>query len=454
MASNKPGFALGLQAAAAVVDGAARGGECMLHGVSTDTRSLQAGELFVALRGPSFDGHAFLDQARERGAAACMVEPDVQTALPRIEVNDTRQSLGRLAAAWRARFAVPVVGVTGSNGKTSVKEMLAAVFAHRGAVLATRGNLNNDIGVPLTLLGLDRAHEAAVIEMGANHPGEIAALTRIARPNVGVVTNAGAAHLEGFGNLEGVARAKGELFAGLPEDGVAVINSDDGFAPLWRELAGARRCVSFGMDSEAELGGEWTPVAEGGRLQLRTPTGEVELTLSAPGRHNAMNALAAAAAAYSAGASLQEIRLGLEAFRPAPGRLQFKPGRNGGHLLDDTYNANPDSLQAAFRVLTAQPGRHWLALGDMGELGPEAAAMHERVGVQARDCGVQRLYAAGELAAHAARGFGAGAVRFADAEEMAAALAVDFGEDVTLLVKGSRRMRMERVVEALSGGQV
>lgn len=446
------GLSMDLQSVASAVDGRLRGANCTVHGVSTDTRTLQPGELFVALRGPSYDGHAFVSQAGERGAAACMVEEGSASLLPLIQVDDTRRALARLATVWRGRFSLPVIGVTGSNGKTSVKEMLAAIFARRGPVLATRGNLNNDIGVPLTLFGLDATHQAAIIEMGANHPGEIAGLTEIVRPAVGVVTNAGAAHLEGFGGLEGVARAKGELFAGLAAEGIAVINTDDRFAPLWRELAGSRRCIGFGLQAPADVSGTWTPLPEGSELGLRTPTGEVQLVLAAPGRHNALNALAAAAAAYAAGASLEEIRCGLEAFRSVSGRLQFKPGLRGARILDDTYNANPDSLQAALAVLSEQPGRHWLALGDMGELGPGAAALHEQVGVDARACGVQRLYAVGELAAHAAHGFGAGAERFADPAGLIDALEQELAGDVALLVKGSRRMRMERVVEAVSGG--
>lgn len=449
------GFALGLRETAAILGASWEGARDLpLQGVSTDTRSLQGGELFVALRGPQFDGHDFLMQARAAGAAACLIEGDAPAALPAIRVADTRRALGQLAAAWRARFDLPLVGVTGSNGKTTVKEMLAAILGRDGPVLATRGNLNNDIGLPLTLFGLDRVHCAAVIEMGANHPGEIAALTGIARPTVGVVTNAGSAHLEGFGSLEGVAQAKGELFAGLPADAVAVINADDRFAALWHTQAAARRVLHFGLDAEAEVRGSWEPSADGGRLAMATPAGALDIRLALPGRHNALNALAAAAAALAAGASLDSIGAGLEDFRPVAGRLQWRTARNGARLLDDTYNANPDSLEAGLPVLTSAPGQHWLVLGDMGELGDGAVALHRRAGEMARAAGVERLFAIGDLAREAAAGFGDGARHFVDPQALVAALAAELDAGVTILVKGSRRMRMERVVEALLGGRV
>ncbi len=444
------GFCMPLAEAAALLDAECRGSEAELRGVSTDTRALQPGALFVALRGPNFDGHAFVDAARQAGAAAAMVEHFVPGGLPQLRVPDTGRALGALAAHWRGRFQIPVVGVTGSNGKTTVKEMLAAILARRGAVLATRGNLNNDIGVPLTLFGLDARHRGAVIEMGANHAGEIARLARLARPSVGVVTNAGAAHLEGFGSVQGVARAKGELFEALPADAVAVVNADDAHAALWLQLAAGRTVLRFGLEAVAEVHAQWQAQADGTAMHLSAPQGETRLRLALPGRHNVMNALAAAAAALAAGATLDDVRAGLDGFTGVAGRLQLRTGRGGMRLLDDSYNANPDSLAAGLEVLAGLPGRRWLVLGDMGELGPGAHALHVRAGALARACDVERLFACGPLAAAAAEGFGAGALAFDSQEALIAALQESVSDQVVALVKGSRRMHMERVVAALS----
>jgi UDP-N-acetylmuramoyl-tripeptide--D-alanyl-D-alanine ligase len=422
-------------------------------GVSTDSRALERDNLFVALHGPHFDGHAFLDQAMQRGAAAALVDCAVETALPNLRVQDTRTGLGQLAAAWRARHTMPLVAVTGSNGKTTVKEMIAAILGQRGPLLVTQGNLNNDIGVPLTLLRLERTHRHAVIEMGANHPGEISYLTRIARPTVALITNAGPAHLEGFGSIEGVARAKGELYQGLSMDGIAVINSDDVYAPLWREFADAHRMITFGLQAPADVRAEWRAEAGGSLLQLTAPAGTIQVKLSLPGRHNVMNALAAAAAALAAGAALPDIKKGLEAMRPVHGRLERTPGLGGAELMDDTYNANPASLQAALDVLAACATRKWLVLGDMGELGEAAAALHEQAGEWARAAGVEALYATGELSRHTVRTFGAGSEHFANHATLIAALTRRLEREnsaVTILIKGSRSAHMEEVVAALS----
>ncbi len=446
---------------AAAVEGELLDGDAVFTAVSTDSRELPAGALFVALRGERFDGHAFVAEAARQGAAAALLEVASDAALPQLRVADSRVALGRLAAWRRAQFDGPLVAVTGSNGKTTVKEMLAAILGRRGPLLATRGNLNNDIGVPLTLMRLADEQQAAVIEMGANHPGEIAYLAAIADPTVGVVTNAGRAHLEGFGGIEGVARAKGELFAGLGPDGVAVINADDLYAPLWRGLAGERRVLSFGLEADAAVSArEWLTAVEGEQLVSRfllvTPAGEVPVLLALPGRHNVMNALAAAAAGLAAGATLEEIAAGLAAVQAPAGRLTPRRGPDGCRLLDDSYNANPGSLRAGLEVLTALPGRHWLVLGDMAELGGNAARLHAEMGELARELGVERLYAVGEVAGAAAEGFGAGAQAFAEQGEaiaaLRAALAEAGGAELTLLVKGSRLARMERVIQGLTEG--
>jgi len=444
-------MAMRLSEAAAVLEAHRSGADVRFAGLSTDTRTLTTDNLFFALVGPRFDGHDYVEQARAAGAAAAAVSRGIDTMLPLLQVDDTRLALGRLAAHWRGRFAFPVIGVTGSNGKTTVKEMLAAILSTAGPVLATRGNLNNDIGVPLTLAGLAPEHIGAVIEMGANHPGEIAYLTTLARPTVGIVTNAGPAHLEGFGSIAGVARAKGELFAGLADDAVAVINADDTYADLWRGLAGKRRVLSFGLTADADVSGDYRSSDGHARLRLRTPVGGAELDLPMPGRHNALNALGAAAAALATGADLATVRRGLESLMPVAGRLQRRRRRDGGIVLDDTYNANPGSLAAAIDVLCEMPAPRWLVFGDMGELGPEAAALHAEVGAYARAAGIDALYCLGELAAQAARSFGPGARACMDFDELLAALRADLNAEVTLLVKGSRRMGMERVVRALAG---
>jgi UDP-N-acetylmuramoyl-tripeptide--D-alanyl-D-alanine ligase len=450
---NASGFGMQLHEAAQAIGARHAGPDVWLQGVSTDTRTLQPGQLFVALRGPNHDGHDYLAEAMARGAAGCLVE-QVVTDCPAILVEDTRLALGQLARAWRRRFDIPLVAITGSNGKTTVKEMLAAILARPdasqpGEVLATRGNLNNDIGLPLTLLELDARHRSAVVELGANHAGEIDYLTHIALPDVALITNAGPAHLEGFGSLEGVARAKGEIFAGLADNGTAVINADDAFAPLWRERAAPHRIVTFGLQPGAEVTARWQAGANGSRLQVTTPQGEVEITLALLGQHNVMNALAAIAAATALAVPLATLRTGLESLRPVPGRLELKTGPAGSRLIDDTYNANPASLAAALEVLAAFPGRRILVLGDMAELGVDAGALHAEAGRLAREAGLDGLIGVGPLAAAAAREFGAGGTACADQAGAIAQLQAGLDADSTVLVKGSRASRMERVVAAL-----
>lgn len=441
---------MSLSELATAIDAQLIGPETVFDGVSTDSRALQAGQLFVALRGERFDGHQFLDQAAQKGAAAVMVDTPDLTELPQIVVGDTRLGLGRLAAAWRRRFELPLVAITGSNGKTTVKEMTTAILATGGEVLSTAGNYNNDIGMPLTLLRLGPEHRAAVIEMGANHHGEIDYLTRLARPDVALITNAGQAHLEGFGSVEGVSRAKGEIYSGLGEDGVAIINADDQYADYWRGLNQGRRVLSFGLQHPADVSATIEAADIGQVLRLRTPIGECEVQLPLPGRHNAMNALAAIAAAIAAGAELEQVQRGLAGVSAVHGRLQLRLGRGGAVLIDDTYNANPSSLSAGLEVLGSRPGRHILVLGDMGELGSDSATIHARMGELARQMGVHALYCVGEHSLAAVEGFGPNAIHFNNKETLISTLAEKMGEELTVLVKGSRRMQMETIVNALA----
>ncbi|GAC1458603.1 MAG: UDP-N-acetylmuramoyl-tripeptide--D-alanyl-D-alanine ligase [Steroidobacteraceae bacterium] len=427
--------------------------------VVSDSRTLEPGQLFVALKGPTFNGNDFVGVARERGAAGALVEAPQSVPVPQIVVSDTQAALARAAASWRDGFSGVLVGVAGSNGKTTAKEMTAAILGEAGKCLATRGNLNNHIGVPLTLLRLTPAHRYAVVEMGANRAGDVAALVRIARPGIGVITNAGAEHLEGFGSLEGVARAEGEMVAGLPAAATAVLNADDAFFSLWRSLTSAR-VVSFGVSASADFRatGVRTAVGAGGfstSFTLHTPAGSADIRLALGGAHNVANALAAAAAAASAGATLAHVVAGLAAVRAVPGRLQFKQAASGAWLIDDSYNANPSSVRAAIEVLATLNGRRWLVLGDMAELGEHAVSAHTDMGEFARQHGVERLYALGGLAALAAESFGAGAQAFGEAPSLTAALSgalATAGPEVRLLVKGSRVNRLERVVDALTGG--
>ena len=439
--------------------GQLRGADAPFTDVVSDSRTLQAGQLFVALAGPNFNGRDFLPAALAAGATGAVVDAPQPVSLPQIVVADTQAALTRAAHAWRNAFHGPLIGVAGSNGKTTAKEMTARVLSEVGATLATRGNLNNHIGVPLTLLRLTPEHRFAVVEMGANHPGEVAALVEVASPSIGLITNAGAEHLEGFGSLEGVARAEGEMVAGLAPTATAVINADDAFASLWRSLTEAQ-VVTFGVRERADFAASevHTSLDAGGfrtRFRLHSPAGTVAIELALGGAHNIANALAAAAAAASAGATLAQIAAGLAAVRAVPGRLQLKRARSGAWLIDDSYNANPSSMRAAIEVLASLQGRRWLVLGDMAELGESAHEAHADIGEFARASGIERLYATGALMERAVESFGAGAQWYADTAALTQALSHALagpGADVRILVKGSRFNRLERVVDALTGG--
>lgn len=431
------------------------GTDAAIRSVSTDTRTLTAGALFVALRGERFDGHDYVRSAVERGAVAALVDADRIDAnwdIPLLPVSDTRKALGALARWWRMRFDIPLITVTGSNGKTTVKEMTAAILrAQHGddAVLATAGNFNNDIGLPLTLLRLREAHRCAVIEIGMNHPGETAELADIARPTVALVNNAQREHQEFMRTVADVAQEHAASIEALADDGVAVFNGDDEHASVWRGAAGARVVRDFGLDSQCAVHATPRLRTGGCDMDIHAPEGTTHVRLQVAGLHNARNALAAAAAATAAGASLDAVTRGLEGFQAVKGRLQFKAGKQGARVIDDTYNANPDSVLAAIDVLSQCDGLRVLVLGDMGEVGSDGPAFHQETGRYAKRTGIEHLYAMGELSREAVRAFGEGAEHFDTVEALAQHLQTLLPQRPCVLVKGSRFMRMERIVEQL-----
>lgn len=430
------------------------GEDIAVTSVSIDTRTISPGQLYVAIKGDHFDGNDFVSEAEQAGAAAAIVHPGVKTAMPHIVVEDTRLALAALAGVWRRKATAFVVGITGSNGKTTVKEMLAAILGGAGNVLYTQGNLNNDIGVPLTLLGLNEQHQYAVIEMGANHAGEIAYAGRIAEADVVILNNAGAAHIEGFGSLDGVAKAKGEIIETLKQEGIAIINRDDGYFDYWKSLAGARKTLSFGLNKAADVTAETikTDIRNGQFVtvfQLVTPVGRIAAVLQLAGRHNVLNALAATAAGLALGIDLTRITQGLASVKPVTGRLQPLIGRLGNLVIDDTYNANSASLKAGLDVLMDCQGKPWLVMGAFGELGPESPKMHEELGELIKACGVARLLATGADTQNTVRAFGHGATFFATQDDLIAVLKQEIKGDETILIKGSRSQRMENVAAAL-----
>ena len=431
---------------ARLVDGRLHGAaDARIQGVNTDSRKALPQALFVALRGDRFDGHDFIGP--ELNAAALLVERVVDDPRPQVVVSNTLAALAQLASAWRARSPARVVALTGSNGKTTTKEMLRAVLVRAGSVHATQGNLNNHIGVPLTLLAMPPTVDFAVIEMGANHAGEIAQLTRWAQPHVALITNAGRAHLDGFGSLEGVARAKGEIFQGLPDQGgTAVINLDDRFAEFWLSLNRRHRCLGFSLEGRGGIQGIWR---EPDRLELSVQGARRDLVLAVPGRHMAQNALAAAAAASALGCGIDTIVQGLVAWRPVAGRLRAYRDTSGARVWDDTYNANPESLAAALQVLSAQEGVRVLVLGDMNELGQEAVALHAEMGQRARSMGIHHLLALGTMTPAAVQAFGRDAAWFPNHAELLPALRELLRPGTAVLVKGSRNQHMEDILTGL-----
>lgn len=442
----------------APLDARAVNGDCRFDGVSTDSRAIQPGQLFVALTGPRFDGHEYLEQVAAKGAVGALVEREVpDVALPQLVVLDTRKALAQLGAMNRNAFVDrPVAAITGSSGKTTVKEMLASILRTRGPVLATRGNLNNELGVPLTLLELAPEYTSAVIELGASRVGEIAFTVSLAKPHVAVLTNAGTAHVGEFGGPDRIVEAKGEIIEGLDANGVAVLNRDDKAFDIWRARAGSRKVLSFALrDTSADLHASdiSRDVRGCASFTVHSPLGSAPVQLNLLGTHNVANALAAAAAAYALGVSLDGIVAGLNNVQPVKGRAVAQITASGLRVIDDTYNANPGSVNAAVDILTSFPGRNVLVLGDIGELGDWAEQGHRDVGAYARDK-VDALYAVGPLMTHAVEAFGEHAHHFATQAELITALASEQEQNTTLLIKGSRSAAMENIVAALCGSSL
>jgi UDP-N-acetylmuramoyl-tripeptide--D-alanyl-D-alanine ligase len=431
------------------------GRDVTVDAIVTDSRKVDFGALFAALPGSQVDGHDFAPAAVQMGAVALLVQRRLvlpgERAVPQLVVADVLVALGTLARLLRERLDPVVVGITGSNGKTTVKEMVSSILKRQGSVLATRGNYNNELGVPLSLFALEPKHRYAVLELGASKPGDIRYLAAIAQPDVAVVTNIGPAHLGGFGSIEGAARTKGEIYEQLPPGGCAVINADEPWVDLWRGLNRADTVITFGTESGPGSGPAIRLEGNEERPRIVTPAGAFEFQPALPGRHNLLNALAATAVGLALGVGLDDIRAGLEAVQPVPGRLNFIESAQGWTVIDDTYNANPASLYSALQVLAGMQGTAWLVLGDMKELGSQSPKMHREVGDAARAMGVSRLFATGDMSVHTVDAFGEGALHFASREELAEAVRRSLRPGINCLVKGSRSMGMEAVVAAITG---
>jgi len=439
---------------ATVVNGRLIGADLKVSSFSIDSRTLAKADLYIAIKGLVFDGHGFVDKAEIAGASAVLVEQQMDTQLPQVVVKDSHQALAEVAAAWKNKAKVKTVAITGSNGKTTVKEMIAAILSFEDSVLFTKGNLNNDIGVPLTLLKLQEQHQYAVIEMGANHVGEIAYSSHYTKPDVAVITNVGAAHIEGFGSLEGVAKAKGEIIASLNNEGVAVLNKDDDFYGYWQGIAKDRKIVSFGLNEGADITASNIEVdLQNGqfvtRFELATEEGEMTIELGLAGKHNVVNALAAAASCLSLGVKLQQIKQGLEKMQPVTGRLQPLIGKQGGLVIDDSYNANPSSVKAALDVLMQCEGEPWFVMGALAELGDDSEKKHKELGELIKSMNVVRLLTIGSDAKSTSNTFGNGATLFSSQQQLITYLEQELTGRESVLVKGSRSQKMENIVAAL-----
>ena len=436
------------------VHGTLIGHNCEINGLSIDTRTLQNGQLYVAIEGKNFDGHDFVELAEHQGASAVIVHQKMATNLPQILVEDTHLALAQIAGAWRERMNLKVIGVTGSNGKTTTKEMLASILSVNDDVLFTQGNLNNDIGVPLTLLNLSPNHRYAVIEMGANHVSEIAYTSQFAKADVAIVTNVGAAHLEGFGSIENIAKAKGEIVEALGSDGVAILNADDVFFDYWTGVVENRKSLSFGIENTADVFAEniVTQCASDrfvSQFDLIFDGERIRIDLPLVGKHNVLNALGAGASSLVLGISLPQIKQGLEKMLPVNGRLQLQTGYLGCKIINDTYNANTSSLKVALDVLAQCEGEHWVVLGAFGELGEESDRLHTEMGGTLKKYNIKGLFAVGEKMTHTVTAFGENGYYFASQDELLKALIPRLTGNETLLIKGSRAQRMENIAAAL-----
>lgn len=425
------------------------------HGVSTDTRTIQPGNLFIAIKGPHFDGHDFIAQAIAKNAAAIMLErPCNSSPLPYLQVENTIKAMGELAAHQRAQFNIPVIGLTGSCGKTTTRALIASILSEAGETLFSESSYNNEIGVPLTLLRLEKKHQYAVIEMGANHFGEIAYLTHIVKPTLALITNAAAGHLEGFGSIDGVCKAKGEIFQGLSHDGTGILNADDPHFSDWEKILMPRKLISFSLDKPAPIHAKQITIDADGKPHfiLVTPSSQINIDLPLLGHHNVANALAAAAAAYVLNIPLSTIKSGLEKASAVTRRLKHYTAENGAYLIDDSYNANPLSVAAAINILAQRPGEKILVLGDMRELGEQTATAHREIGKKALEAGIDHLYTYGNsdnASVLATQTFGDRAQHFTDQTALIALLKTSLLPSMSVLVKGSLSMKMDRVVKAL-----
>lgn len=438
----------------ACVNGILWGEDLKISSISIDTRTLLKGDLYIAIKGDNFDGHSFVNKAEIAGAVAVLVEQKLATNLAQIVVNNSQLALAELAGKWKKKAVVETIAITGSNGKTTVKELIASILELAANVLYTKGNLNNAIGVPLTLLKLNKHHQYAVIEAGANHIGEIAYSCEYVKPDVAVITNVGSAHLEGFGSIKGVAKAKSEIIQSLSTKGIAVLNRDDAFYDYWLDIAKDRKTVSFGMNATADFRAEQirTTITDNefeNHFMLLTSTEKIAIKLKLAGQHNVMNALAAAASVAQLGINLEQIKLGLERSKPVPGRLQPLPGIHGGLIIDDSYNANPNSVKAALQVLLESGGEPWVVLGALAEMGSNSLNIHKELGALIKSMNVVRLLTIGSDAEHTSSSFGKGATFFSSQEQLITFLNNNLKGNESILIKGSRSQKMEKIVAQL-----
>jgi UDP-N-acetylmuramoyl-tripeptide--D-alanyl-D-alanine ligase len=444
---------MNLSTLAEQTNGTLFGDDLQFNGCSIDSRVDNTGQLFIALDGERFNGHDFIEEAVEHGAVAAMVTQDITTAsISNVKVNDTIEGMSMMASNWRDQFDIPLIAVTGSNGKTSVKGKIYSILSENASVLSTQGNMNNHLGVPLTLFNLDQNHQYAVIEMGANHPGEISQLTTMAKPSVALITTCAPSHLEGFGSVDGVARAKSEIFQGLSDNGVAIINADDKYAEFFEQKTRDNKQLRFSIEHKEDVYAD-NIIIDSETLNcsfdLHISADKQTVKLKVPGRHNVQNAVAAAACCSAIGISIERIKSGLEKFSPVKGRLQLVANHNGIKIYDDSYNANPNSLEVALQTIAQNHGENWLILGDMGELGEEAETLHRASAEKAREAGFKRIFAIGDNSKFTIQEFGQGGEHFSGLDELILSVKKELMPGVSILIKGSRSMQMERVTDVL-----